>query len=521
MMASMDENIGSPAEVNGQVAVLYEITRALSSSLDLEECLGRVLEFLPSRLEWSHPTVTILNPRTGELSIRAAKGLTDEAKRRGRYRLGEGVTGRVVATGQPAVILDLGEEEEFLHRTRSRGDLSKTKTSFICVPISAGAEVLGALSIDLAEADQARLKEDQHLLTIIAGLIAQTVKNIQGIQMEREELLTDNLHLRRKLAERYQVANIIGHASRMQEVFDMIHRVAGSRATVLIRGESGTGKELVANAIHYNSDRAECPLVKVNCAALPEGLLESELFGHEKGAFTGASHRKKGRFEQAEGGTIFLDEIGDLSPTLQTKLLRVIQEREFTRVGGLETITTNVRIIAATHQDLEELLTQGKFREDLYYRLNVFPIYLPPVRERRSDILLLAEHFLEKYNLENGKHIRRISTPAIDLLMQYHWPGNVRELQNVIERAVLVCDEDVIKGIHLPPSLQTAESSDTTSTVSLATAVANFERELIIEALKQARGVRSRAARILSTSNRIINYKISKYAINVDLFRGD
>jgi len=508
------------ADPTGQVAVLYEITRALSSSLDLEECLGRVLEILATRLAWNHPTVTILNPRTGELSIRAARDLTDEAKRRGRYRLGEGITGRVVATGEPAVIRDVGEEEEFLHRTRSRGDLSKSKTSFICVPISAGAEVLGALSVDRDWADEAELDEDRHLLTIIAGLIAQTVKNIQGIRMEREEFLSDILHLRRKLAERYRVANIIGNSSRMQEVFEMIHRVAGSKATVLIRGESGTGKELVANAIHYNSDRAECPLVKVNCAALPEGLLESELFGHEKGAFTGASHRKTGRFEQAEGGSIFLDEIGDLSPALQTKLLRVIQEREFTRVGGIETISSNVRIIAATHQDLEDLLDQGKFREDLYYRLNVFPIYLPPLRERRSDILLLAEHFLEKYNQENGKQIRRISTPAIDLLMQYHWPGNVRELQNVMERAVLVCDEDVIKGFHLPPSLQTGESSDTATTVSLATAVENFERELIIEALKQARGVRSRAAGILSTSNRIINYKINKYGINVDLYKG-
>ncbi len=293
----------------------------------------------------------------------------------------------------------------------------------------------------------------------------------------------------------------------------MIQRVAKSNATVLIRGESGTGKELVASAIHYNSKRAHKPFIRVNCAALPETLVESELFGHEKGAFTGATQAKMGRFELAQRGTIFLDEIGDLSPTVQLKLLRVIQEREFIRVGGTKSMDVDVRIIAATHRDLEGLLANGTFREDLYYRLNVFPIYLPPLRERQPDIILLAEHFLQKYSQENNKNIKRISAPAIDLLMQYHWPGNVRELENVIERALLVCDEDTIRTIHLPASLQTLDRQDGKKAPSLAAAIENLEKEMIIEALRAARGNQTMAAEYLDTSLRILGYKIKNYNI--------
>jgi Nif-specific regulatory protein len=299
----------------------------------------------------------------------------------------------------------------------------------------------------------------------------------------------------------------------MREVYEMIHKVAKTNATVLLRGESGTGKELVANAIHYQSYRANKPFIKVNCAALPETLLESELFGYEKGAFTGANSPKAGRFDRAQGGTLFLDEIGDLSPSIQSKLLRVLQEKEFDRLGGKQPIRADVRIITATHQDLEKAVEEKRFREDLYYRLNVFPIYLPPLREKRTDILLLAEYFLEKFNKEHQKNIRRISTPAIDLLMQYHWPGNVRELQNCIERAVLICEGEAIKAHHLPPTLQTAESSDTQTRLSLGQAVEAVEREMIIEALKKTNGNRTRAAEALDITQRIINYKIQKYGI--------
>jgi Nif-specific regulatory protein len=321
------------------------------------------------------------------------------------------------------------------------------------------------------------------------------------------------------LQQKYDFRNIVGTSKEMREIYEQIAQVAPSHTTVLIRGESGTGKELAAHAIHYNSQRSAKPFVKVNCAALPESLIESELFGHEKGAFTGAIARKRGRFEMAEAGTLFLDEIGDLSPAMQVKLLRVLQEREFERVGGVETVRVNVRLIAATNVDLEQAVQDGRFRSDLYYRLNVFSIYLPPLRERKTDILLLADHFLEKYGRQNGKRIKRISTPAIDMLVSYHWPGNVRELENVIERSTLVCEGSVIHGHNLPPTLQTAEGSGTVTKMSLEQAVNAFEKDLIQDVLKTARGNRARAARMLDTTERILGYKVSKYGIDCRRFK--
>lgn len=299
----------------------------------------------------------------------------------------------------------------------------------------------------------------------------------------------------------------------------MISQVSGSNATVLIRGESGTGKELVANSIHYNSQRAKSPFVKVNCAALPATLIESELFGHEKGAFTGAIKQKIGKFELAHKGTLFLDEIGSLGLDVQANLLRILQEKEFERVGGHKTLKTDVRIIAATNKNLEEAVEEETFRGDLYYRLNVFPIYLPPLRERKTDILLLADYFLEKYAEENHKDVRRFSTPAIDMMMEYHWPGNVRELENCIERAVLLCEEGVIHSYHLPPTLQTGKESDTVPAMSLEDAVVSLEREMIIDALKNTRGNISMAAKILQTTVRKFAYKAQKYGVDYRLYR--
>lgn len=496
-----------------EITCLYEIAKALGASLDLRDSLNQTIEILSARLGMTRGTITILNPNTSEIQIEVAHGLTAEARKRGRYKLGEGITGKVVETGEPIVVPKISEEPLFLNRTRSRGDMGKQDVSFICVPIKMGHKTIGALSVDKFLQTESTPEEDLRLLTIIATLIAQTVDKIQSMEREKELLIRENLELRHKLTDKYSISRIIGNSSRMKEVYEMVLRVAKSNATVLIRGESGTGKELVAHAIHYNSRRAHKPLIKVNCSALPETLIESELFGHEKGAFTGAIHQKKGRFELAEGGTIFLDEVGELSQTVQIKLLRVIQEHEFERLGGTGTCHCDVRMIAATNKDLEEALQHSTFREDLYYRLNVFPIHMPPLRERRTDILLLAEHFLEKYCRENGKNIKRISTPVIDMLMQYHWPGNVRELQNCMERAVLVCDEEVLKSVHLPPTLQTASSSSTRSQFSLASAVEHTEKELIIEALKECNGNQSKASQYLDTSLRILNYKISKYQI--------
>ena len=288
---------------------------------------------------------------------------------------------------------------------------------------------------------------------------------------------------------------------------------------MLLRGESGTGKELIASAIHYNSARAKKPFVKVSCGALPDTLIESELFGYEKGAFTGADQRKKGRFELAEGGTLFLDEIGDVQLSTQVKLLRVLQEREFERLGGHETLKADVRLIAATNKDLERAIEKGSFREDLFYRLNVFPIFIPPLRERKPDVLLLADHFLQRFSAEHGRDIRRLATPAIDMLTSYHWPGNARELQNVIERAVLVCDGHVIHAHHLSPTLQTAEASGTVMSIALDDAVAAYEKDLLQDALKSARGNRAKAARLLRTTERIVNYKVRKLGIDWKRFK--
>jgi Nif-specific regulatory protein len=341
----------------------------------------------------------------------------------------------------------------------------------------------------------------------------------RAVEDERRRLLAENTHLRQELRERYDFSNIIGTSGPVREMYEQIAQVAKTNTTVLIRGESGTGKELIAHAIHYNSLRAKKPFVKVSCAALPDSLIESELFGYEKGAFTGAQQRKKGRFELAEGGTLFLDEIGDVNLGTQVKLLRVLQEREFERLGATETVKINVRLIAATNQDMEKVLAEGKFREDLYYRLNVFTIFVPPLRDRKADMLLLADYFVEKFSREHNKIIKRISTPAIDMLMAYHWPGNVRELENALERSVLVCDGQVIHGHHLPPSLQTAESSGTVTRVSMTDAVSAYEKDLIQDALKTTRGNRAKAARLLATTERVFNYKVRKYGIDSARFR--
>ena len=350
-------------------------------------------------------------------------------------------------------------------------------------------------------------------------MIGQALKLRRTVEADRSRLAEENEHLRDELRDRYAFRNIIGNSAPIQQVYEQVAQVARTNTTVLIRGESGTGKEMIAHAIHYNSPRAKKPFIKVSCAALPESLIESELFGYERGAFTGAQASKKGRFELAEGGTLFLDEIGDVSPSTQVKLLRVLQEREIERLGGNASIRINVRLIAATHRPLESLMEAAKFRDDLFYRLAVFTIFAPPLRERKPDIMLLADNFLEKYSREHGKHIRRISTPAIDMLTSYHWPGNVRELENTIERAVLVCDGGAIHGHHLPPTLQTAEASDTVPRQSLSESVDAFERDLLQDALKTARGSCARAARLLSTTERIFNYKVRKHAIDVKRFK--
>ncbi len=500
-----------------QIASLTEIGQALSGTLTLRSALVRVLEILGRQHGLVRGAVAMINP-AGHLHVDATYGVPPD-RAGARYGLAEGVTAKVVESNKPVIVPQVSREPMFRDRL-PRSEFDKREVSFICVPVSVNRRPVGAIAVDLPFKRNRDYDFLVRILRLVAAMVGQAVRVERLVDVERQRLLDENTNLREELRERYDFSRIVGTSGPMRQVYEQIARVARANTTVLIRGESGTGKELIAHAIHYSSPRAKKPFIKVSCAALPDSLIESELFGYEKGAFTGAQARKKGRFEMAEGGTLFLDEIGDINLSTQVKLLRVLQEREFERLGGTEPIKVNVRLIAATNQDLEKAIAAGTFREDLHYRLNVFTIYVPPLRERKPDMLLLVDHFLEKYSVEHGHQVKRISTPAIDMLMSYHWPGNVRELENAIERAVLVCDGSVVHPHHLPPTLQTAEASGTVQDVSLADAVAAYEKTLIQDALKTARGNASKAAKLLHSTERIISYKIRKLAIDRDRFRG-
>jgi len=501
-----------------RLSSLLEVSQALSGTLNLKSALHRVLEILSAHHGAVRSMVVLLNEDDRELRVEAADGL-DRPAAGVHYKVGEGIIGRVVETGRPVVVPRASKEPMLLNRASRRTELGDQELTFICVPINLNRKPIGALAVDLRFKPDRDYDRTSKFFGVIGSMMAQAIRIQRLIEEDRRKLEDENTHLRQELRERYDFSNIIGTSGPVRQMYEQVAQVAGTNTTVLIRGESGTGKELIAHAIHYNSLRAKKPFVKVSCAALPDTLIESELFGHEKGAFTGADARKKGRFELAEGGTLFLDEIGDVNLSTQVKLLRVLQEREFERLGGTETIKANVRLLAATNKDLEKAIQDGTFREDLYYRLNVFTIFVPPLRERKADLMLLADHFLEKLSREHNKIIKRISTPAIDMLMSYHWPGNVRELENVLERAVLVCDGQVIHAHHLPPTLQTAESSGTVTRVSLHDAVDAYEKDLIQDALKTTRGNRAKAARLLDTTERVLNYKVRKLDIDYQRFK--
>ena len=502
------------------ISVIQEISRTVVFERNIGALLQNVLDLLHRRMGMLRGTFTLKHG--DELRIEASQGLDEAEKKRGRYRVGEGITGSVAKTGRAEVVNDISADPRFLNRTGSHR--RHERLSFICVPIMRHERVIGTLSIECAATEGNDLESDLMLLEIIGSLTAEAVQARRQEHEEREQLLGENRRLRQALAGPDDpIGEIVGTGGEMQQVFALIRQVAPSSATVLIRGSSGTGKELVASAIRKLSARATKPFVTLNCAALPESLVESEIFGHEKGAFTGAVGRRIGRAEAADGGTLFLDEIGDLSPPIQVKLLRFIQERTFSRVGSNEELKADVRIIAATSRDLEQLMAEEKFREDLYYRLNIFPIALPDLCKRRCDIIPLAEHFIEKHNLRYGKSIKRLSTPAINMLMSYHWPGNVRELENCMERAILTASDDCIHGYNLPPSLQTGSESGTSllpdGTASFNTLVGSFERELIVEALKRKNGNMSAAARDLGLSPRVMHYKINGLGIKADWYR--
>ncbi len=500
---------------------LLDLSQALAGTRTLHASLVHALEVLEEDLRAEAAFVALADPATGELRIEAAVGGAANAARRTHFHPGEGITGRVAKTGRAVVIPQLTKEPLFLDRTGVLAEARRRKRelSFVCVPIRAEQGRTGALAVTLPFDPGRDYPQLQATLEIGAAMLAQALRVHVRLEDERKKLQAENRQLREELRERYDLRNVVGTSHAIRQVAELVSQAAPSSATVLVRGESGTGKELIAHAIHYGSPRAERPFVKVSAAALPESLVESELFGHEAGAFTGAHGRKPGRFELAHGGTLFLDEVGDLPATIQVKLLRVLQEREFERVGGTQPVRVDVRLIAATNRDLEAAVREGVFREDLYYRLNVFEIFVPPLRDRRPDIPLLADHFVTRFATEHGKDVRRLATTAIDMLMSYHWPGNVRELANCIERAVLVCSGGVIHAHDLPPTLQTAEVTGTLPQRSLGEAVGVYERDLLLDAVKIARGNKARAARLLQTTERILSYKLAHHGIDARRFR--
>ena len=501
-----------------ELSVLREVTTAVVRERNVRRLLEGVLEVLERSMGMLRGTFALLEG--DELRIEASsRQLNAEERALGRYHIGEGVTGTVAKTGRAEVVPDVRKDRRFLNRTKARRP--EEPLSFVCVPLIHRGQIVGTLSVDRElRGDREGLARDVALLEVIAGVVAEAAAVCREECAERDTLRDENRKLRDMLSE--GTGRLIGNAPSMRVVYEQIRQVAPSEATVLVRGGSGTGKELVARAIQSLSARKDKPFVVLNCAALPEALVESELFGHEKGAFTDARERRIGRAEAADGGTLFLDEIGDLSIPVQVKLLRFLQERTFSRVGSNAELKSDVRFIAATSRNLEDLMAKKLFREDLYYRLSVFPIALPALSERKEDIVLLAEHFLRRMNVKYGKSIARISTPAMSMLQAYEWPGNVRELENCIERAVLTTKDDTIHSYNLPPAMQVGEFSEDPfnpeATLTLDDQVAAFERRVLVETIRRHGGNRSAAGRELGVSPRMMNYRLARAGVTKEDF---
>ena len=466
---------------------------------------GQITRSLPAQIAF----IALRRRDSSVADLIAASGLGAADFRRLESRITKSSLWRILTLAGPVAIDNLGGDNVLNFLAFGTGT-----NTILAVPITLRGRARGLLAVGFAPNADFSEAETVKTLDIIAAMFAQAIRAARRITDESQKLAEENTHLKQELKEKYDFSRLIGNSSGMRTAFDQASQIARSNATVLLRGETGTGKQTIAGTIHHNSLRSKRPFIKVNCAAIPDALIENELFGREQEALSGGPGQKKGRVEQADGGTLFLDEVGGLPMKTQDKLLRLIETGEFERPGGTETVRSNIRLITASNQDLEHAVAIGGFRKDLFRRLSSFTIFLPPLRERKSDILLLAEHFLEKYEREHKKDVRRISTPAIDMLTAYHFPGNVRELENVIERAVIDCDSNVIHGHDLPPTLQTAEVSGTETRVTLASAVEAFERDLIQDTLKSTRGNVAKAAIMLDSTERILGYKIKKYGLN-------
>lgn len=524
-----------PAEMNKtqgiELLALYRITELIGTAVDLDTTLSSILGVLNDTMKMERATLLVFDRARQKLAIKASCGLSEEEEMRGVYRPDEGVCGQIFQTCSPFVVPDIDSEPLFLNRTGARSKVKKSKISFLGVPVVVKGKPEGVLTVDRLFGDDVSFEEDIRFLTVLATLIAQFLTLHHEIAKKEAKLIEENASLKARLHQVHDGHFIIGHSKPMQEVFSIIDKIASSKVTALLLGESGTGKELVARAIHEGGNRKDKPFIKVNCAALPETLLESELFGHERGAFTGAHASRPGRFELADCGTIFLDEIGEMPLSLQAKMLRVLQEKQFERIGGSKTFTVDVRIVAATNVSLEDAVARGLFRADLYYRLNVVPIVLPPLRDRKEDIPLLFSHFLGKSNERNGKKIH-ITSELLDFLISYPWPGNIREMQNLVERMVILVEGDRLTLGDLPANMvrserpdrgvaeQTVKSPVGTSSPESPKSLHDIERFEIESALRRNGWVQIRAARELGLTERQIGYRIRKYGLNrYDSFR--
>ncbi|HET9552343.1 MAG TPA: nif-specific transcriptional activator NifA [Anaeromyxobacteraceae bacterium] len=523
-----------------ELEALYEVSRVLASSSDINKAFTTVLSVLRLTLGMENGTVSLLDPVTGEVFVEAAPEMSDDERILGRMRPGEGIIGRIFQTGMAMVVPDIGQEPLFLNRTGSWRRLEAEPRAFLGVPIRDGRVTLGVLTVDRRHGEEPiAFDRDVRFLAMVATMVGARVR-LSHLQDPLQRPARDD----EPPPEPSRIAGIVTASARMRDILELVARVAQSRATVLLRGESGTGKEVFARAIHDQSPRAERPFVALNCAAIPESLVESELFGHEKGAFTGAGAAVKGRFEQADGGTLFLDEVGELPPAIQVKLLRVLQERQFERLGGRRPVTVDVRLVAATNRDLEAAVREGSFRLDLYHRLNVVTVALPPLRDRPEDVEPLARHFLRVLNEENGRRVA-LAPDAVEALRECRWSGNVRQLRNCIERVVVSSGKELVTRDDLPcheghgqpgchiESVRLLAAPTIPSEpepVALAVPVTRDpvpvgspadppdERERIAQALARSGYVQAKAARLLGMTVRQLGYRVRKYAIPLERF---
>lgn len=494
-----------------ELKVLFDISHIIGRALNLDETLEVILEILSQYLAMKRATITLKHSEKDVLSIRASQGLRPEEKKKGVYRIDEGVTGLIFRTAEPAVVPDISKEPLFLNKTGSR-KIEKGRISFIGVPIVLHGMPVGVLSVDRLFDEDVSFEEDVRFLTILAALVAQFVSLNHQVKAREQNLIRANLSLKAELSEKSKSFFSMGSSPAVSEARELIVKVAPTKATILLLGESGTGKTLVAKIVHELSNRANFSFIKVNCGTLPDNLLESELFGYEKGAFTGASDSRIGRFEEADGGTIFLDEIGELPITLQVKLLRFLQEREFERLGSTKTKKVDVRIIAATNKDLSEAVADGTFREDLYFRLNVFPIRVPSLRERPEDIIPLVNFFCGKICREYGCALEFTET-AQEALRRYAWPGNVREMENLVERLAILFAEGTIDFADLAPYLGHTRTGPETRDTQPLGLLREREKHDVVEALKRNSWVQSRAARELGITLRQMGYRVKKFGL--------